>query len=834
MSEIGKISGQILADNLTREGSDLAFDTDLLYLDVVNRRVGFKSIAPYVDFLISGDTLTTNLIVDTQLTTPKFNFYTNTIQNPTGNILINVNSASGTLYAPGFKTSAGLEVRNSDIQTLNAGQDINLYPTGIGKTVVGQVGTPSDVLVDGALHATGDITFDGNIIFGNDDNDGVNIRADIASSIRPDVTETYSLGQSTPTAKTWNNLYSVTTETTDVTNTGSAYAGTVDLTQRQGKSWYVSTNGSDTNVGNHQNGPYATVAKALSVAASGDTIFVYPGTFVETTPLTIPVGVSIKGLDLRNTIITPSAATRNKDIFLLNGETTVEDLTITGFEYDVVGNTGYAFRFINNMRVTSRSPYIRNISVITTGSTVRLATNPADDPRGYLAGDAGKGALVDGSVVNSASKEASMLFHSVTFITPGVEALTMTNGVRVEWLNSFTYFAHRGLFATNGSLGFASQGTKFGAELRSINSANVYGDHAANGDGNAVIMYLVGHNFAYIGANQYSDNDPTRSIEGNQAITANGAKIYFQSTDQSGNVRVGNVFRVDGETGAINFASNTFNINGSSSILLSSGSYRTYLDPLEVTTGNVTFRGNTVSSLSGDLILSSSTQNILLNSTSPLTIPKGNDSTLILNTSGQARFNTSNNSFEGYAANGLLNLYSIGDSTRTTRITPELSPGASDQTIRMYANNDLKVSITSNKVTFKNLNLSNLHFAPSALNITSSASVTLAPTSGIVTVKNFSLTTDTITNETNNGTTVFASTSEGYWRFAGQGVVIPFGNDFTRAIAPETGMLRFNNDPGRNYLEIFTGSTWTVATGAADVTITDMEEISDFWALIIG
>ena len=29
-----------------------------------------------------------------------------------------------------------------------------------------------------------------------------------------------------------------------------------------------------------------------------------------------------------------------------------------------------------------------------------------------------------------------MLFRPVTFITPGVDALTMTNGVRVEWLNS--------------------------------------------------------------------------------------------------------------------------------------------------------------------------------------------------------------------------------------------------------------------------------------------------------------------------------------------------------------------------------------------------------------
>jgi hypothetical protein len=70
-----------------------------------------------------------------------------------------------------------------------------------------------------------------------------------------------------------------------------------------------------------------------------------------------------------------------------------------------------------------------------------------------MQGDAGAGAYIDGSVLDSASLEASMLFHSCTFITPGVDCITMTNGVRVEWLNSFTYFANRGLYATQGATG---------------------------------------------------------------------------------------------------------------------------------------------------------------------------------------------------------------------------------------------------------------------------------------------------------------------------------------------------------------------------------------------
>ena len=119
----------------------------------------------------------------------------------------------------------------------------------------------------------------------------------------------------------------------------------------------------------------------------------------------------------------------------------------------VYPNDGYGFRFATNYTVTSRSPYIRNVTVITKGTTTSAA-----DPRGFASGDAGKGALVDGSYAESASREASMLFHSVTFITPGVDGLTATNGARIEWLNCFTYFANRSIYAFDSAIGKKSDG----------------------------------------------------------------------------------------------------------------------------------------------------------------------------------------------------------------------------------------------------------------------------------------------------------------------------------------------------------------------------------------
>ena len=44
-----------------------------------------------------------------------------------------------------------------------------------------------------------------------------------------------------------------------------------------------------------------------------------------------------------------------EDVFYLNGETTVEDLTIQDFYYDSGNDVGYAFKFAPNFKVTSRS-----------------------------------------------------------------------------------------------------------------------------------------------------------------------------------------------------------------------------------------------------------------------------------------------------------------------------------------------------------------------------------------------------------------------------------------------------------------------------------------------
>ena len=75
---VGRISGPLLKPNLIRNGIDLAFETDLLYLDVNNQRIGIKSSTPQHELDVTGTVRSTNLEI-----TNTANIADLTIQNST-------------------------------------------------------------------------------------------------------------------------------------------------------------------------------------------------------------------------------------------------------------------------------------------------------------------------------------------------------------------------------------------------------------------------------------------------------------------------------------------------------------------------------------------------------------------------------------------------------------------------------------------------------------------------------------------------------------------------------------------------------------------------------
>ena len=440
---VGRITGPLLKSNLLRNGVNLAFETNLLYLDVVNGRVGIKTASPAYDLDINGTTRTSNLTVITQADLASFTISGNTISSTNSQINLTPNGASPVVYQ-GTIVTGNLQLSTNTIATTGTNTDLNITTTGTGV-----VNINSNMLVNGNLHATGNITADGNITFGNAPTDTVTFAAEVASNIIPDGNNTRNLGS---TSLKWANTYTnnlVATNVTASTITGNG----INLILPQGNIFYVATNGSDSNAGVHENNPFATIKYALSQATSGSTVYIYAGTYTEIFPMTIPAGVTVKGTGIRAVNIQPTSGTISNDAFLLNGQVTVEDLSITGFRFNAGANTGYAFKLANSFVTTSRSPYIRNVSVITKGSVTS-----SSDPFGFDQGDAGGGAYLDGSVALTTGIEVAVLFHSVTMIVPARNAITATNGVRIEWLNSFSYFANYGIYLTSGSSGVGGAG----------------------------------------------------------------------------------------------------------------------------------------------------------------------------------------------------------------------------------------------------------------------------------------------------------------------------------------------------------------------------------------
>ena len=600
MSQVGRISGPLLQANLERNGVDLAFRNDrnttqLLYLDVTTNKIGVNNPTPSRNLDILGTTQTTNLKSTTSLNTPGYEVTGSTFRVLLGDINLDAGNA---IVMSNMETD---QIRISDniISTFNTNANIDITPGGSGTTEI-----VNDVNIYGNLDATGSITFGGNITIGdNQGDDKVIFQTDIDTDILVDQTNTYSLGSE---QRRWDGLYTYLING-DVATLDSLTVQGIDVNFRAGGIFWVDINGNDSNVGDNPMGAMRTITAALSrVDPSTNqpfTIMVNSGTYEEAFPLVLPENVNVVGADIRNTIVKPTVATVDKDAFHLNDKTVVSNLTIKDFTYNSTNNTGYAFRFSPNAVMNERSPYIQDVTVLT-------------NPTSAGGSDAGRGAWIDGNELSSTSVTATMLFHSCTFISPGADVINMTNGVRVEWLNSFTYYANRGLYAFNGTDGRTSidgSTTIYGAELRSIGSANVYGTYGAVADGAGCLMYLIQHNFAYIGAGTDNTNDLDLVVQANEVVELNNGSIHYVSTDQVGNFRVGDSFFVNFDTGDTSLNIDTAEIDTLSGLTINSPGGTSSIDAAFIDVGNLLLTGNTISTNTSDLNLKGATGTLNLN-----------------------------------------------------------------------------------------------------------------------------------------------------------------------------------------------------------------------------
>jgi len=194
---VGRISGPLLKANLLRNGVDLAFETDLLYLDVNNNRIGVKTNSPAYDVDVNGTINATNLQATNQVSVGNLNLQNNTISSNLGTIELLPAGNDPVIYHSKIHVDS-LEINDNYITTLDSNAPIELRPNGVG--TIELVGNTN---VTGNLFASGTITAAGNITLGDGNTDNITFNADVVSDILPDESDKYVLGNP---SKRWKTI----------------------------------------------------------------------------------------------------------------------------------------------------------------------------------------------------------------------------------------------------------------------------------------------------------------------------------------------------------------------------------------------------------------------------------------------------------------------------------------------------------------------------------------------------------------------------------------------------------------------------------------------------
>ena len=344
---IGRITGPLLAKNLIRDGVDLAFETDLLYLDVTDGRIGIRKKNPSYELDVSGTINADFLKISRSIEVGKLVLSKGTLASSTGSITL----------APA----------NNDIQLLG------------------------NTKVTGDFYATGNIRTDGDIILGDTTStDTVVFDAKIKSDIIPAEDKTFSLGQD---GNAWLEAYIDNL----VSNKISSQTGNISINPAAGlleingeirasgrnpigtapvvtNVLYVTMDGSDTNDGRAQDPSRAcrtiTGAVRSPYYRPGTLIRVTSGRYLENNPILMQPNTAIVGDDLRTTSIEP--INKTQDLFHVQSGCYIAQMQFLNGRsgllpgpYPLDSNRGaYATAFpplVNNAKIdVYHSPYIQN------------------------------------------------------------------------------------------------------------------------------------------------------------------------------------------------------------------------------------------------------------------------------------------------------------------------------------------------------------------------------------------------------------------------------------------------------------------------------------------
>jgi hypothetical protein len=208
MSQLGRIGGQVLTDNLLRAGVDLAFETNLLYFDVTNQQIGIRDATPVYTLDVNNNIYTNELTVITQLAPGNLRFNSpETISTSVGGIDVYINGG-GEIFHDRLAT-ANLVLDGNLISSVS-NSNIVLDPNGSGTVqLLADTNITGDLAVTGNISLSGNLTGLGTLTFGDQTLDTVTINTDFTQSIIPGDDLTYAMGADAgdSSARRWSQAH---------------------------------------------------------------------------------------------------------------------------------------------------------------------------------------------------------------------------------------------------------------------------------------------------------------------------------------------------------------------------------------------------------------------------------------------------------------------------------------------------------------------------------------------------------------------------------------------------------------------------------------------------
>jgi len=209
MSQLGRISGPLLKDNLIRDGVDLRISntdlsTSLLYFNVNDRQISINTVGEQ-DLTVDSTTKTFNLI-SSGIKVANIEFALagdNIISTTSGGITLTPNQTDPLIVADQLRAGdinlkdnvvSNYQVNGSIELRANAGRLVNFNSS---TTINGDLSVTGNINIDGSLTKNGDLII-------GDNGDTVTVVPNFKQSIIPGIDLTYDLGTA---SKRWRKIY---------------------------------------------------------------------------------------------------------------------------------------------------------------------------------------------------------------------------------------------------------------------------------------------------------------------------------------------------------------------------------------------------------------------------------------------------------------------------------------------------------------------------------------------------------------------------------------------------------------------------------------------------